>query len=118
MTGRPLEAIRAAELAAARKIEQAATDATRSRAQARLRAEHLIDQARRAGDAEADRRYRRALQDAHAEAERIGAEAEEAALRLRELARPHLDRLVEAMTAVVLGTDRDDEKGRKRCWSR
>ena len=98
----PLEQIRSAELASARRIEEAKQEADRLIEAARADAKAEIDRAVEAGDREADDRYHAAVAAARAEAQQIEHQATEDIALLQQQVEPEIDRLAAAMLDLVL----------------
>jgi vacuolar-type H+-ATPase subunit H len=98
----PLDRIRSAELAAARRIEEAKESALKLIEDARARAEEEVRQAAEAGHREADRRYEAAVSRARAEADRIDFEVRNHMEQLRRAVAPQIEHLAEAMLDLVL----------------
>jgi len=104
MTGatNPLEAIRAAELEMARRIDEAREQAVETVAAARREARRIVEDARRRGQEEARRRYDAAIDAARDEAVRIVDDGAARAGELTRAAAQDRERTVEAMVAFVL----------------
>lgn len=98
----PLDRIRSAELAAARRIDEARSGAQRRIVDARRRVEGAVGQAGETGDHEADRRYTAAVEQARAEADRITAEARDQIAQLRHAVEPRIEDLADAMLDLIL----------------
>ncbi len=102
MTVNPLDEILRTERSVAAAIAAAEEDTGSARAEARRRAEQLVEGARARGKATADRQYEEGLARARDEGEHIRATADERVARLRRQAETHLVAAVDLVMGAVL----------------
>lgn len=100
--GETLDAIRVAELNAARLLEEARTSADEALASAHREAAALIAEAKQQGREEARRHFEAEVAAAEEEARSILAEGDAREAALRDAARPGREAAVAAMIELVL----------------
>lgn len=109
-TARALDAIRVAELEAARRVEQARAEARESLAAARRDSAQAVADARMRGRNEARRRFDAAVRDAEQEAEAILAGCDARVESLGRAAAPHLASAVTEMVDLLLAPPLEEGK--------
>jgi vacuolar-type H+-ATPase subunit H len=98
----PLQAINQKELDLRRRVEEADRQAEAQLLAAGREAQKIIEQAHRAGQAEAEALFQQGVGVARRQAEAIVVAAYEEAATLRLKARPRLDEVAERIVAFVL----------------
>ena len=109
-TAEALHAIRVAELEAARRVEQARSDAAEALAAVDRERARTVAGARERGRTEARRRLDAAVADAEREAELILASCDARIESLRHAAEPHLSTAVTAMVDLLLAPPLEEGK--------
>lgn len=109
-TARALDAIRIAELEAARRVERARADAAASLAAAHRDSARVVADARARGRSEARRRLETAVADAEREAEVILASCDGRIEAVRRAAAPHLPAAVAEMVDLLLAPPLEEGK--------